>query len=106
MGGAVEFRKNKRKWAFILSNVVNGSVKNVFSKQDRLLHLYSLCEISVAAGRNEIVILEDENDPNSNLVSNFDISKNVISSQQSGVGHLNYMKEPVLKELFLNIGLQ
>ena len=97
MGGATHFSKNISKYEQILRTVVNGEFKNVYSKNDNILYLYSLSEMVMnSAGRNQIKI---------DGVQNFDISSNVISKRLKNFGHTDYMDETVLMELFLNINL-
>ena len=81
----------------MLRSIVCGQFKNVYSKNDNILYLYSLSEMVInSAGRNEIKL---------DGVQNFDVSKNVISKRLKNFGHTDYMDETVLMELFLNISL-
>jgi hypothetical protein len=45
MAGATHFTKNFGKYKDIFKYTVNGQTKNVFSKGDFVLHLYSLSEL-------------------------------------------------------------
>jgi len=47
MGGAIDRLdrdKTKELWSNILSSVVAGEIRNVYTKKDLILILYSLCE--------------------------------------------------------------
>lgn len=62
---ATHFRKNLDKYRRIFRYMVNGQAKNVYSKGDYVLHLYTLCEIVWdPLGRNPLILrkTEDEND--------------------------------------------
>ena len=55
MGGAVDKldkQKNRDLWADILSSQVPGVVKNVYTRKDAILLLYSAAEFDYAIGRN------------------------------------------------------
>ena len=57
MGGAIDRldrAKSKELWATILSSVISGEVKNVFTKKDYILLMYSICETDQSAGRNKL----------------------------------------------------
>ena len=104
MGGATHFNKNKKKWNRIFSNIVNGQVKNVFSKADRILLLYSVSELDFkAAGRHRIKLGEEDPDE---VVENYDITKNIVSEKLEGMGHTNYMKFTNSIEIYANIDLK
>jgi hypothetical protein len=45
MAGATHFSKNIDKYKDIFKYTVNGQTKNVYSKGDLVLHLYSLSEL-------------------------------------------------------------
>ena len=94
MGGVVEFKKNLEKWEFITQHLINGQFKNVRSKNDRILYLYSLSELSVSAGRNNLEL---------GHCQNFDLSK--LPSGMK-LGHMDYMKETVLQEVLQTIDLK
>jgi hypothetical protein len=76
--------------------------------------LYSLSDlVSKPAGRNPIILNKKYNLNDNNLVYeepevffNFDVSKNIYSKQKKGIGHMQYMDEYFLLELFLNIDLR
>jgi len=79
LGGATHFTKTPAKWKQILSNVVNGQVKNVYSKADRILQLFSVSELQLnPIGRNPILFGSEPDEEQ--LVQNFDITKHIISS--------------------------
>ena len=44
MGGASHYTKNTEKYNQMISKIVNGTFKNVFSKKDYVLYFYSLSE--------------------------------------------------------------
>ena len=51
MGGAIDRLdrdKSKELWSNILSTVVAGEIRNVYTKKDLILFLYSLCEADVS----------------------------------------------------------
>ena len=50
MGGAIE-RLDKdearlHKWSTILSEIVNGEIRNVYTKKDAILVLFQICEVA------------------------------------------------------------
>ena len=50
MGGAIE-RLDKdeaklHKWSTILSEIINGEIRNVYTKKDAILVLFQVCEVS------------------------------------------------------------
>jgi hypothetical protein len=80
LGGATHFTKNPTKWKQIFLNVINGQTKNVYSKADRILHLFSVSELQLnPIGRNPIKFGSEPEEEQ--LVQNFDITKHIISSQ-------------------------
>jgi hypothetical protein len=99
IGGATHFDNHKDLWKNIFTHVVNGEVKNVYSKQDRILHLYSICKLQA----NPIGRVPVNQIPQ---FQNFDISKNVITGSLNGMGHTHYMNKGVLQELFMNVDLR
>ena len=57
MGGAIDRldrEKTRSLWSNILSSVVPGQIRNVYTKKDLILILYSICEIDESVGRNII----------------------------------------------------
>ena len=57
MGGAIDRldrEKTRALWSNILSSVVPGQIRNVYTKKDLILILYSICEIDESVGRNII----------------------------------------------------
>ena len=57
MAAATHFTKNIDKYKDIFKYTVNGQTKNVFSKGDLVLHLYSLSELQFCSlGRNNLIL--------------------------------------------------
>ena len=59
MGGAIDKLdrdKTKQLWATILSTVIPGEIRNVFTKKDLILLMYSICETDHSAGRNKLFV--------------------------------------------------
>ena len=55
--GATHFRKNVEKYRRLFQYMVNGQAKNVYSKGDYVLHLYTMCEIQLdPLGRNPLIL--------------------------------------------------
>ena len=57
MGGAVDRidrPKSRELWAQILSSILSGEVKNVYTKKDLILLLYSMCETAFSQGRSTV----------------------------------------------------
>ena len=57
MGGAadkLDKQKNRDLWATILNCQIPGVVKNVYTRKDAILLLYSVAEFDYAIGRNAI----------------------------------------------------
>ena len=80
MGGAVQFSKNIQKYANMFKKVVNGSIKNVFSKHDQILILYMISTGNThPIGREPMEI--------DNMIQNIDVSNN-ITAQLIGMGHI------------------
>ena len=78
--------------------IINGQFKNIYSKNDQVLYLYSLSEfVRKSAGRNKVDFGDER------YVRNYDVSKNVVSKRLKGMGHLDYMDEIILMEILLNI---
>ena len=101
MGGASHYVKNISKYKHMTQTIINGQFKNIYSKNDNVLYLYSLSEfVKSSAGRN-IVDFGDKK-----YVQNYNVSKNVVSKRLKGLGHLDYMDETVLMEILLNIDLR
>ena len=60
LGGACHFSKNKRKYKEIFLYIVNGSLKNVYSRNDRILYLYMVSELCLnSIGRNPITLTSE-----------------------------------------------
>lgn len=114
MGGAIDRldrAKTRHLWTSVLSTVVAGEIKNVRTKKDLILILYSICETTESQGRNDIFNSQFVEARRTNLLAdrerslelpavaqvgdtafrlrNFDLwslpSKNLI-----GIGHLQY----------------
>ena len=59
MGGAVDVldkAKHKALWTMILSQSIPGSIKNVYTRKDAILLLYSISEFDWAIGRNPMFV--------------------------------------------------
>ena len=98
MGGASHYVKNLSKYKNISTMIINGQFKNIYSKNDQVLYLYSLSEfVRKSAGRNKVDFGDER------YVRNYDVSKNVVSKRLKGMGHLDYMDESILMEILLNI---
>lgn len=57
MGAAIDKldrEKTKGLWSNILSSTVAGEIRNVYTKRDLILIMYSICETDTSAGRNKI----------------------------------------------------
>ena len=54
LGGATHFTDDQDLWKLIFSKVVNGQLKNIFSKGDQVLKLYKFAKRQEPIGRNAI----------------------------------------------------
>ena len=98
MGGATHFNKNKKKWNRIFTNIVNGQVKNVYSKSDRILLLYTISELDFKpAGRHRVKVGEEDPDE---VVQEFQSLQSVRIGEISSVWRQPVQSESALSSSF------
>ena len=72
MAGAIDKMdrdKTKELWAEIFSTTVPGQIKNVYTKKDMILMMYSICETDASQGRNDVFKKQFIGDRRSNLLA-------------------------------------
>lgn len=106
LAGACHFSKNLGKYKDVFASTVNGQVKNVYSKFDRMLFLYERSDfLASPIGRHAIELDEDE-ETATGLVQNYDVSHCFSSKRLSGgMGHLNYMERVLQMEILIDVDL-
>jgi len=109
LGGATNLldkQKNGELWQRILSSQVPGQIKNVFTKRDLILLLYTFSEKGWSLGRNPVFEINSEKHRNFNYdkgeemlvapkelttfrLTNFNLWS-LASDDIGGIGHTNY----------------
>ena len=101
---------------------MNGAIKNAYSRNDKVLYLYMVSELSLnSIGRNPLRLAADGQESRvhpqgdrderpqeriivDELVVNFDISRHVVSNR-GGLGHSDYMDRVPLMEILMNLDI-
>ena len=101
--------KNKtcELWSNILSATVPGQIRNVYTKKDLILILYSLCEVDESVGRNVIFTEQFLGEKRTNLLAQEELNQNlpaVASETDMAFSLRNFNIWALESQAFLGIG--